>query len=242
MAAFRKAAKFTSAKQRRHIRSEDALKSFISGLVVRRQILTEAKEMGLDQTPEYQRRVRFEFDTFLLKEMEQRIYANMEVPEDSLRAYYEENKNLFTAEPEIRLREIVLDNEEQAVMIEKKLKQGASFGRLAREFSVRKWSAERDGELGYLKPADLGRWSQRVFALAKNEWTGPLQAGQQHIFVQCIDKKPARQLAFDQVKDDVERAVKAIRWTKIRSEKIKEIQSRVPVVAYWEKLNDIRLN
>ncbi|HID40224.1 MAG TPA: hypothetical protein EYP36_12025, partial [Calditrichaeota bacterium] len=125
--AFRRAARFTSAKQRRHIRSPEALKSFISGLVVRRQLLAEARAMGLDKTEDYARRVRFEFDTFLLQKMEEQIYTSIEVPQDTLYSYYEENKERFSAPPQINIREIVLDSEKQASLVQRKLKQGASF-------------------------------------------------------------------------------------------------------------------
>ena len=240
--AFRQAARFTSAKQRRHIRSPQALKSFISGLVVRQKLLAEARAMGLDKTEDYTKRVEFEFDSFLLQQMEKQIYASIEVPQDTLRAYYEKNKERFKEAAQINIREIVLDKEEKAALVSRKLKQGVPFAALARQYSIRKWSAERGGEVGYLNPNDLGRWSQTVFALEKDQWIGPLKTGKEIVFVQCINKKPARQFSFTEVARDVEEAVKAEWWERERSEKIKEIESRVPVMAYWEKLNDIRLN
>ena len=239
---FRQAARFTSDKQRRHIRNPDALKSFISGLVVRRKILEEARAMELDKTDEYAKNVRFEFDTYLLQKMEEEIFASIEVPKDTLLAYYKENTDRFMDPARIRIREIVLKDDREAEIIGKKLRQGENFSELARQYSIRKWSAEKGGEVGYVTPNDLGRWSQTVFALEENQWTGPLKVGEERIFVQCVDKKPARLKPFDLVADDVEQAVKTMWWERERNKKIKEIETRVPVVAYWEKLNDIRLN
>ncbi len=240
---FQKKANFTSEKQKKWIHSKEDLKSFISGLIVREEILRQAKTERLDQTPEYQNKVKEEWETYLLTRMEDKLKRDMIVPEDSLKHYFDSDPNLFAAPAEINLREIVLEDKSTADVVETKLKSGVPFAVLAKQYSVRRWSAEKGGELGYLTPQDFGKWAPKVFSVKVNDLAGPVKMDSMIVFLKCIGKKPARMRSFSEAHDDVESAVRYLAWDGYRKSEINKMKKSLSFLkTYPEKLKSIRLN
>ncbi|MBU2098578.1 MAG: SurA N-terminal domain-containing protein, partial [Gammaproteobacteria bacterium] len=90
------------------------------------------------------------------------IFNEVEIPEDLVRAEYEEQRAAAVADIERRASHILLEiasgqtQEEvvaQAAGIKLRLDAGEDFGELAREFSVDTFSAEQDGDIGYTNGA-----------------------------------------------------------------------------------------
>jgi len=236
-------AQFTSEKQKGWIRTPEDLRDFISGLVIRQEVLARARDAGLHETERYRSAVREEWETYLLGRIEQALKDEMVVPEDSLRRYFDDDPTLFALPAEINLREIVLRDEPTALLVEKKLKAGKSFAALAKAHSVRRWSAERGGELGFLTPQDFGKWAPKVFSLDVGELAGPVKMDSMIVFLKCIGKKPARTRTFQEAREDVEKTMRYLMWEDYRSAAIKRIKKAVTTLAAFpEKLKTVRLN
>ncbi len=235
-------AKYTSEKQQGWIRSEENLKDFISGLIVRSYMLSEAEKLNLHQTSQYENQVAEDFDTYLLERIQTDIHQEIEIPEDSLLSYYNQNPQRFANPPKVNLREIVLENADDTVLIAAKLKEGADFSKLARRYSVRRWSAENGGELGYLTSRDLGKWASLAFSMNAGSWMGPIKMDGHYVFLECIDKISTKIRSFEEVRDDVEETVRMMWWEREKGKKLNEIRNDVYVKSFPEKLRKIRLN
>jgi parvulin-like peptidyl-prolyl isomerase len=240
--SFQEHAKFTSEKQRSWIRTEENLKDFISGLVVRGHMLSETKNQNLHKTFHYKKAVAENFDTYLLERIEKDLYQEIEIPEDSLLSYYNQDPQRFAIPPKVNLREIVLENASDTTLIATQLEKGISFSKLAKEYSSRRWSAENGGELGYLTHQDLGRWSHLAFSIEEGKWIGPVKMDSYYVFLECIDKIPTKIQMFKEVRSDVEEALRTMWWEKERSKKLNEIRQEVYSKSFPEKLLTIRLN
>ncbi|MGH7452030.1 MAG: peptidylprolyl isomerase, partial [bacterium] len=159
-----------------------------------------------------------------------------------LRSYYKKEPQRFTAPGEVNLREIVLRDPAQAEQVAVKLKRGVAFSELAKKFSIRRWSAERGGELGYLKPEDFGQWADKVFSMKIGERVGPVQMDSMYVFLECIGKRPERVRNFDEARSDVEQALRTMGWDDFRRQKIDEIRKTTQVAVFPERLITIQLN
>jgi parvulin-like peptidyl-prolyl isomerase len=239
---FRRNIRYTSEKQRSWIRSEESLKDFISGLIIRTWMLSEARSQNLDKTQDYRDKVNYDFDTYLLERIQKDIFEDITIPEDSLLSYYDQDPKRFADPPRVNLREIVLDNADDTVFIKSQLNKGSSFPELAKRFSVRRWSAENNGELGYLTPSDLGQWSSLAFSIDVGKWIGPIRMDSYHVFLQCVDKSPSQLRTFEEARNDVTEALRTMWWEREKSKKLMEIQKRVSVQSFPEKLLSIRPN
>ncbi|MFQ5706507.1 MAG: peptidylprolyl isomerase [bacterium] len=242
VATFQQKARFTSTTEHRWIHNQQQFEDFIAGLVIREYLLQRAREARLHERPEYLQKVKADLDGFLLERMEETLKGEMVIPEDSLRSYYNEDPKRFATPPEINLREIVLDDETKATLVADKLEHGESFAELAKKYSVRKWSAEKGGELGFLTPQYLGRWAQTAFLLKVGERAGPLKMDSMIVFLQCIAKRSAKIRSFDTVRDEVERTVRYLAWADYRRSKIKEIRQSMELVKVFpQRLKEIKL-
>ncbi len=106
VATFQDRLRFTSEKEHKWIRSEETLKDFIAGLAAREAILAKARAARLNRRPEYKKKVEEKFDIYLLERIESSLRGEMQIPEDSLRAYYHRHAERFAAPDEVNLREI----------------------------------------------------------------------------------------------------------------------------------------
>lgn len=241
VATFQQKAQFTSPRQHKWIKNEPQFKEFIAGLVVRERILQLAKKDRLHKKTDYHQKVAESWDNYLLTRMEETLKNELTVPEDSLRSYFSRESQRFAAPARINLREIVLRKQKDADLVARKLKQGAPFAQLARNHSVRHWSAERGGELGWLTPEEIGRWSPQVFALEIGERIGPLLMDSMYVFLECIDKRPPRPRSFEEARPEVEEAMRYIMWPDFRRAKIEEFRQATDLTVWADKLLDINL-
>ena len=239
---FQQAARFTSQQQQGWIRNEENLKDYIAGLVVRSFILDQAKKNKLDKTPSYKQRVAEDFDTALLERIEETLYNEFEIPDDTLRHYYDEDPTLFAEPPKVQLQQIELVDKDKIKFITSQLEQGASFADLAKKYSEDRRSAEKGGDLGYLRPNDLGKWAKQVLSMKVGEWMGPLEMNSSHIFLKCVDKIAEKARTFEEAKPDVEHTVRTLLWDRVRQQKIEAVRATVMVKSFPEKLIEIHVN
>jgi parvulin-like peptidyl-prolyl isomerase len=239
---FQEKARFTSEKQQEWIRSEAALKEFITGLVARDSILAQAKKAGLHRQPQYKEKIAEKFDIYLLERMEESLRRETQIPEDSLRNYHHKYAGRFAEPGEVNLREIVLRDKARAEQAAAQLKNGASFAALAKKYSVRRESAARGGELGYLKPADFGRWADLAFSLKVGEQVGPVQMDSMYVLLECIGKRPSRARSFEEARAEVEQTLRMMYWDNTRATQIDGIRKTTQVAVFPERLKTMRLN
>jgi len=239
---FREFAQHTSLKQQNWIRNKENLEDFIAGLVVRAEMLEQAKKTNLHSTEEYKKNVESDFANYLLERIEKTLYDNFTIPDDSLRAYFEEDRALFAEPAKVRLQEIVLSSEENIELISSQLKKGISFSYLAQQYSVNRESAAKGGDLGFLEAKDLGQWAKEILAMKIGEWSGPKEMNAYKVFLKCTDQIPSQLRTFQQAKLEVEEAVRAIWWQRIRESKIKEFRSTMTVASFPDKLTLVKIN
>jgi parvulin-like peptidyl-prolyl isomerase len=103
---------------------------------------------------------------------------SLTVTDEEITRYYEDNqKEFILQEPEYRLSVIVLKNEGIAREVWRNLVRGrADFGEMARAHSVDIVSAQRDGDIGFLKRDDISDAAFRslVFSMQVGELSNPV--------------------------------------------------------------------
>jgi parvulin-like peptidyl-prolyl isomerase len=201
---FQQRAVWTSARQRNKIQSLHDLKDVIGGLALREEYLRRAKQAGFEKDLRVQQRIRDNENRFLIEKMQRLLTDSVGVPEDSLRRAYREQPQNYIDPEMVKLREITVTNREQAEYIFRQLKAGANFAELAKRYSVRRWTAARGGEAGYVRQGDLGAFGEEIFKLKTGELGGPYQQDAYSTIVQVLDIKPARQKTFEEAKSDIE--------------------------------------
>ncbi len=97
----------------------------------------------------------------------------VDVSDEKLKTFYEENQNLFT---ELEASHILVDDEETAKEVKEKLNDGGDFAELAKEYS-KDGSAQNGGDLGIFKKGDMvAEFEEAAFALKEGEVSDIVQS------------------------------------------------------------------
>jgi len=168
---------------------------------------------------------------------------NISVSDEGVKKFYDENPARFEQPETVRVAHILFlardaagldlsDEQKQAKRkkaeeVLKRLKDGADFGKLAKEYSEDTGSKDRGGELQPiprgLMLAELPEFEAAAFSLATNQVSDLVTTRAGYHIIKALEKNPARKVELEKVADNIRLTLKA-----------QEIQKRAP--AYFEKL------
>lgn len=162
-----------------------ALDGFISGKIVYQQ----AQKAKIEDTPEYKSQLKL-----AKEELARKIYmeklVDKKVTDSEINKLYDEYKETFKSEKEMKAKHILVDNEKTAKEVIAKLNKGEKFDALAKKYSKDK------PELGYFtKRVMVPEFANAAFKMKKGEYSKTpvkTQFGYHIIMVEDIrDSKPA---------------------------------------------------
>ena len=103
------------------------------------------------------------------------ITNEVEVAEEDIQAYYDENKGQFEQPASREVRHILVKTEAKANQIHRQLENGADFAKLAKEFSEDPASAEQGGNFTAQKGATVAPFDEVAFELETGELSDPVK-------------------------------------------------------------------
>ncbi len=202
VAGFRELAALTTEEQRASVTDAQQLEEFTNGLLVRHVMVNEALRMGLDKTPLYQHALAAADRGWIRDNVATATLQSADVPEDSLRGYFDRYSDEFMLLPTIRLWEILLDNKQEADRLGSQLDAG-SFERLARLHSMRPGAEETGGDLGYLTADQMGVMYTHVKDTGAGDVLGPIEIRGHYVFLKVGDRQPARPLSYEEARPEI---------------------------------------
>lgn len=135
---------------------------------------------------------------------------------EELRALYDEHKDEFGVGEERKARHILIQvkdqnnkeevkkAEEKANDLLKRIKQGESFEKLAKEFSEDPGSASKGGDLGFFGRGTMEQsFEDAAFALKKGEVSGVIKTSFGFHIIKLEDIHPATRKTLDQVRPEL---------------------------------------
>lgn len=147
------------------------------------------------------------------------LVANLsaQIPDPSpgaLQEYYDQHQAEFRSGEEVRVRQILVNDENLANEIVRKLKAGTPFGELSAQYS-RAPNAKRGGEIGFVSRGDLPKmFEEEIFRLGAGQTSGVLRTDTSFHIFQVDARRPAGML-------DLQSATPII-LTRLREEAIRE--------------------
>ena len=117
-----------------------------------------------------------------------------EVPEPSdvaVHSYYEQHQNDFRSNEEVRVRQILVNDEQLANDIVAKLKAGADFAELSAQYS-RAANAKRGGEIGFVSREDLPKmFADEILSLQPGEISDVIRTDSTFHIFRVDERRPA---------------------------------------------------
>jgi parvulin-like peptidyl-prolyl isomerase len=182
-------------------RGTDGTQRFVDELVKKEMLYLEARKKGLDKNKEFERKVEdFKKITLINELLEKEIENASKVNEKDAQDYYNSHKEDFVMNNQIRLSQIVVQNENDAKKAYEQLKKGEDFAKTASAISTDKKSAKSGGDMGSFKRGELApEVDQVAFRLKKGEVGMPVKLKDGiHIFKVTEAKGTA--VEYDRVK------------------------------------------
>ncbi len=170
-----------------------------------RVVMLGAAQAGVPERPEIKR---------LLSQSEEQIVGqtyldellSAQVSEAELQALYDKEVKEFRREEEIHARHILVKTEQEAKDLIIQLKAGADFAELASKKSLDENT--EGGDLGYFtKGMMIPEFGDVVFDMKKGQLSNPIKTPFGWHVVLVEDKRLANPPAFEDVRDEIRRAV-----------------------------------
>jgi foldase protein PrsA len=124
--------------------------------------------------------------------VEKAVGPNVHVTDAQIKSYLDKNHTSLDTQEQVRARHILVADLKTAQMIEQKLKAGANFADLAKQYSTDPSSKDKGGELGFFAKGQMvpafqaAAYSQKINAIGP-----PVKSPFGYHIIQVEEKKPA---------------------------------------------------
>lgn len=172
------------------------LDQFVEEIIVSEYAAAHGVEVPSDKIAEA---VRTQAGTTVIEKRDEmrreRLIANLttQIPEPAeaeVAAYYQQRQSEFRSGEEVRVRQILVNDESIAKDIQEKLKQGADFGELSAEYS-RAPNAKRGGEIGFVSRGEVPKmFEDQIFSLRPGEISDIISTDSSYHIFKVEERRP----------------------------------------------------
>jgi peptidyl-prolyl cis-trans isomerase C len=176
---------------------------FVVEFLVERHLLAQlANKQGIAEGDDYKRRLAA-YQAKALRDSYLATVVSPAIKEDEIKVVYDEEAKKVTDAERIRARHILVASEKEANDIIGKLKGGAKFEDMAKQYSL-DGSKDFGGDLGYFTaPEMVAEFSKAAFALKVGDTSKPVKTDFGWHIIKLEDRKQGAAQPYDQVKDAI---------------------------------------
>ena len=192
----------------------DHLERAMKKIIQQELIAREGYKQGLDKLPEVKKQLGWWKENWSAKMLRDRFADSAEVSDKDAYNYYLEINNNSKLAEQVNILEILNSSLDTMQVILDKLKNGADFKKLAKQYTQRSWTKDKGGEFGYFPVTMYGEIGRAASNMKIGETYGPLKVPEGYSLFKLIGKKEAQKVpikSFDQNKDKIKSALFAKR-------------------------------
>ena len=222
------------------IKSYDALKLVIKGITIQQLLYSEVIKKGYDKVPIVIEKTNKLKQQLFLKYKMSKILSNIEVTDSSLKNYYKENLTLFKIPNEISIQEIIVEDKTKADSIFRLLLTGEDFGKLARNFSLRKSSANNDGVIEYSELSKFGNLKSELWKNEIGKLMEPMEVYGYYGIFKVLGKREGKPKSFEEAKNTVEKLYKNDYRKLLIEQYLEKIKKNVTISINFNVLSSLK--
>ena len=179
----------------------------------------EADKLGIRKSKEFQEKLKIVESQMLQQELIER-HLKTAVTDKMVDDEYNKFTKSLKGQKEVKASHILVDTEEKAKEIKKKLNKGTKFEALVKEFSKDEGSKANNGELGYVVKGQLvPEFESKAFSMKKDEVSDPVKTQFGWHIIKVLDsravKTPTKEQAVAGIKGKLSREAMEKYFTKL---------------------------
>jgi peptidyl-prolyl cis-trans isomerase C len=179
--------------------------ALVDYLVEQQLVVQEAQGQKLGETPEFAKRLAYLRDMALLEALFGKI-AKESVTDAAVKQAYDEAAKNQKPETEFHALHILVGTEDQAKDVQKRVKGGEDFAKIATELS--KDPGPKGGDLGWHVKEDwVPEFGEAVAKMEPNQISDPVKSQFGWHIIKLVEKRPRKFPPLEQVRPDVARYV-----------------------------------
>lgn len=217
-------------------------KAILKGLVLQDKLMEEALNKGYQDVPAVEKMNKKMQKALFMKYKRIDILRKYNVSDSLVYDYYLKNPDFFSSHNELNIQEIIVQDSILAVNILNKIKGGKDFGTLAKSYSVRKETAEKDGKVGFVNLTKFGNLAQVFWKSGEGDILGPFNLNEYFGIFKVLGKKKGKLLDFDEVKDDAEIIAKYKYQKQFYDLYLSNLKSKVKISINLKLLGGTKIN
>lgn len=141
-------------------------------------------------------------------EIRKLLEPQVTVTDDEISTYYNDYKDSFNEEEQVRASHILVETQEEADEILQQLKDGADFATLAQEKSTDTGSKDNGGDLDFFTKGEMvTEFSDAAFSLQVGETSGVVQTDYGYHIIKVTDRKEAKEYTLEEKKDEIQKTL-----------------------------------
>jgi parvulin-like peptidyl-prolyl isomerase len=164
----------------------------VKGYINSKLLEKEADKLKIRETDEFKNKIKGIEAQILQQELIEREIKS-KITDKMVADEYQKMVTELKGQEEVKTSHILVDTEEKAKEIKKKLNKGGNFADLVKEFSKDEGSKTNGGEIGYvLKGQLVPEYEGKAFSMKKNEVSEPVKTQFGWHIIKMIDKRPVQ--------------------------------------------------
>ena len=202
----------------------------VEQLIGKKLLLMDARKNLYEYNEDFKRDLQKVKEEMLTNFALQKALEKVNVTDDEVKAYYDENKDSFKKGESVQASHILVDTEEKANEILAKITKGeVSFEDAARDNSSCP-SSQNGGSLGeFTKGQMVPEFDEAVFNMEVGEVKGPVKTQFGFHIIKLTGKTPETLMEFEDVKPSVKEMLMGQKQQKAYESKINQLKILYPV-------------
>ncbi|MBV9276973.1 MAG: peptidylprolyl isomerase [Candidatus Eremiobacteraeota bacterium] len=140
--------------------------------------------------------------------VDQALGKNIRISDADVKKFFDKNHAAFDKPPQVHARHILVSNLQTANMVEQKLKSGAKFEDLAKQYSQDPGSKDKGGDLGFFRTGQMmPSFEKAAFSQKLNEVGPPVKSPFGYHIIEVLERTPGQKAtvasAHDQIVDQL---------------------------------------
>ena len=220
--------------------STEARKEFLQSIIDRELLLQEGGKRGLDKDKRILETLdRLKKGLIIETLLEDLFKGKDEVSEKEIEEYYREDKKKFFVEEKVRVRHIVVKTLPEVKEIQKRLKMGDDFIKLAKQYSISP-NREKGGDLGYIERGKVGKeFEKAAFSLKRQgEISDIVKTSSGYHIIRLEDRQEPHQRTFSEVKEEIRGFLKEKKRGEILAAYLKDLREKSQIVINEKLLSE----